>query len=270
MSSERDADDRPTLVPEFDPEDFARDSEIRQRAVPEAGGEPTIDQAHRLHLDGDHEQALFLVTRLLELAPPHAEATKLAAECRVGLERQCLSAIGSEASVLIAAVSPEELKGFALDNVSAFLFSRLDGATSLEEILDVAGVPRLLALRHLRNLLERGIISLASGQKRSPLPEDAGVRPSRQERVEDDDSSTVESRVLDSRPGPPKLDAVPVLLVAQEDLDGLNLDRLARAFVALVDDKTTVEEILATTKTDVVDGTVLLERLAEDGIIAFV
>ena len=77
-----DGDERPTIVPDFDPEAFARDSEIKQRALSRVEGEPTIDQARRLHLDGDHEQALFLVTRLLELVPLHPEATKLSADCR--------------------------------------------------------------------------------------------------------------------------------------------------------------------------------------------
>ena len=156
------ADERPTVVPDFDPEDFARDSEIRQHAALAEGGEPTIDRARRLHLDGDHEQALFLLTRLMELAPLHPEANELAGECRQALERDCLSAVGSKAAVLVVAVPPDELKRFTLDNVSGFLLSVLDGATDVETVLDISGLPRLLALRHLRSLLERGIVAVAS------------------------------------------------------------------------------------------------------------
>jgi hypothetical protein len=151
-------DERPTVVPDFDPEAFARDSEVRTRAAAPVGGETNIDRARRLHLDGDHEQALFLLMPLLGLAPLHPEATALSAECRSALERQCLSAVGSESAVLKVAVSPEELKRFELDNVSGFLLSLMDGATSVENILDLAGLPRLLALRHLRSLIERGIV----------------------------------------------------------------------------------------------------------------
>jgi len=156
------ADDRATLIPDFDPQDFARDSEVRQRTASGVEGEPTMDQARRLHDQGDDEGALFLLTRLLDLAPLHPDANKLADECRASLERQCLSAIGSESAVLVAAVTEEELKTFALDNVSAFLFSRLDGATKVEDILDISGLPRLLALRHLRKLLDRGLVVSAS------------------------------------------------------------------------------------------------------------
>ena len=158
-------DERATVVPEFDPEDFARDSEITQRAALSTGGEPTIDRARRMHLDGRHEDALFLLAHLLELAPLHPEATSLSSECRVALERQCLSVIGSERAVLVAAVSGEELKSFALDNVSGFLLSLMDGKTSVENILDMSGLPRLLALRHLRSLLDRGIIAAAPSRR---------------------------------------------------------------------------------------------------------
>jgi hypothetical protein len=162
---EGDPDERPTVVPDFDPADFARDSEIKQRAALALGGEPTIDQARRLHLDGEHEQALFLLTRLLDLAPLHPEASRLSSECRQALERDCLSAVGSESAILVVAVSPEELKGFTLDHVSGFLVSVMDGATDVETILDISGLPRLLALRHIRSLLERGIIVIASGRR---------------------------------------------------------------------------------------------------------
>jgi hypothetical protein len=162
---EADCDERPTVVPDFDPQAFARDSEIKQRAASPAESRPTIDQVRRLHLDGDHEQALFLVTRLLELVPLHSEATRLSTDCREALEREYLSSVGSASAILVVAVSHEELKTLALDNVSGFLLSLMDGATDAETILDICGLPRLLALRHLRSLLERGVVVIASGTR---------------------------------------------------------------------------------------------------------
>jgi hypothetical protein len=162
---EEDREERPTLVPAFDPAAFARDSEIKQRAALVVGGEATIDQARRLHREGQHEDALFLLARLLDISPLHAEANTLSNECRQALEQDCLSAVGSESSILVVAVSPEELKGFPLDNVSGFLLSLMDAATDVEAILDISGLPRLLALRHLRSLLERGIVAVASGTR---------------------------------------------------------------------------------------------------------
>lgn len=76
-ASEEHLGDRPTPVPDFDPEAFARDSEIKLRTSLAVEGEPTIDQARRLHLDGDQEHALFLLTRLLERAPLNPEGRRV-------------------------------------------------------------------------------------------------------------------------------------------------------------------------------------------------
>ena len=163
--SRKPSGERETVVPDFDPEAFARDSELRQRTVPEIGSEPTIDRARRFHAEGDHERALFLLTQLLHLAPLHPEASALASECRVALERGCLESVGSGAAFLVPAVDLEELKRFTLDNVSGFLLSQLDGDTDVETLLDVSGLPRLLSLRHLRGLVERGIVVVASRRR---------------------------------------------------------------------------------------------------------
>jgi hypothetical protein len=156
-------------------------------------------------------------------------------------ERECLAALGSEHARLLVAISAEELKSFALDHTSGFLLSLLDGATSLEDVLDIAGVPRLVALHHLRQLMEQGIIASASDV--TPAPE--------------------------SGPGSLTLDAVPVLRVAREALDRMELEPRARLLLAFVDEKTTVEEILARARFDFVDGMLLLEQLAADGVLAF-
>jgi hypothetical protein len=227
-------------------------------------GESPLDQAHRCHRDGDHEQALFLLTRLLELTPLHREATTLSLECRAALERECLAAVGSESTVLTVAITSDELKRFALDHVSGFLLSLTDGTLNVEAILDASGLPRLLALRHLRNLLDRGIVSVASGYRRPPVPLSARSWADREHPV-DDDGITIESVVA---PSSAHLDAVPVLLVPRESLDVLGSDTPAWRLLALVDDARTVHEILTLTKTDATDGIALFERLAEEGIVA--
>ena len=159
FARESDADgDRPTVVPDYDPEAFARDSEVKQRAALPVTGESTIDEARRLLQQGAPEEALFLVARLLEHSPFHSEATALLKECRDALERECLSAIGSPSAILVVALRPDELRGFALDSASGFLLSLLDGATTVETLVDLSGLPRLLALRHLRGLVARGLV----------------------------------------------------------------------------------------------------------------
>ncbi len=154
-------EDRPTVVPSFDLQAFARDSEIRQRTVSPAAGDNTLTEARRLLEEGDPEQALFLLARLLAATPLHAEANALSNECGAALERACWSAIGPASGILVVAVSSKELTGFRLDHVSGFLLSLMDGRTDVETMLDLSGVPRLLALRHLRGLVGRGIVRVA-------------------------------------------------------------------------------------------------------------
>ena len=86
------------------------------------------------------------------------DTTPLEASARDAETRVCLAALGSPQTILASTLPCGELKRFALDNVSAFLLSQIDGATSVEAILDVACMPPLFALRHLRSLVERGMV----------------------------------------------------------------------------------------------------------------
>jgi hypothetical protein len=153
-------EDRPTLLPAFDADAFARDSELRLQAAQRvATEETTTDEARRLLQEGKPEEALFLLARLLEQVPLDPEARKLSDECSIALERECWSVIGSRATILSVAVSPDELKSFALDHVSGFLLSMIDGLTDIDTLLDLSGLPHLLALRHLRGIVARGIVA---------------------------------------------------------------------------------------------------------------
>jgi hypothetical protein len=259
-SSEADEQDRSTLVPDFDPHAFARDSEKRQRTAAQSA-EPTMDEIRRLQGEGDHEGALFLLTQFLEHSPQHALATIMAAECRAALERDCLTAVGSETAVLALAVGDEELKTFALDATSGFLVSLMDGTTTVEDMLDIAGVPRLLALRHLRNLVERGIVVLASKRPVSG-------RKKRDTGRAADDEAVVE--ILPAETGPPSLESIPVLLLTADELGALDLQPSARTLLACIDEGMTVGEILAQAGFDVVDGIAILEQLAQDDVVVFV
>ena len=60
----------------------------------------TTGEARRLFEDGKPEEALFLLARLLEKAPLHAEAQALSKQCSDALERECLAAIGSGLAAL--------------------------------------------------------------------------------------------------------------------------------------------------------------------------
>jgi hypothetical protein len=268
--------ERVTLVPDFDPEAFARDSETRQRAAAIHEVSP-LDDARSLHRAGDHESALFVLTHLLARSPDDQGALHLASECRTALERECLRAVGSESAILVLTLSPAELKEFALDSTSGFLISLMDGATSVESILDICGLPRLLALRHLRKLRERGIAALATDTLRPPPSKREGpktTRPAVQEPRETAiptvEEVTIDSGILPVGATPPALDAIPVLLVPRGDLDMLGLEPMAGRLARLVDENKTVRDIILDANMPMFDGMTLFEGLAADGVLTFV
>lgn len=68
--------------------------------------------------------------------------------------------IGDMNAVPLVAVPLHEIAGQALDHRTGFLLSRIDGMLSFEDILDVAGMPRMEAYQILSNLLRKGVIEV--------------------------------------------------------------------------------------------------------------
>jgi hypothetical protein len=59
----------------------------------------------------------------------------------------------------MVAVRDVDLRWLGLDHRAGFLLSRIDGHASLDEVLDVSGMPRLEALRTLVDLCEAGALT---------------------------------------------------------------------------------------------------------------
>lgn len=68
--------------------------------------------------------------------------------------------LGSLAGVPTLRLRPEEYRALSLDPSAGFLVANMDGICTIEVLLDVAGMPRLEALRILVGLLEEDIIEL--------------------------------------------------------------------------------------------------------------
>jgi hypothetical protein len=68
--------------------------------------------------------------------------------------------IGDMSAVPLVAVPLHEISAQALDHRTGFLLSRIDGMLTFEDILDVAGMPRMEAYQILSNLLRRGVIEV--------------------------------------------------------------------------------------------------------------
>jgi hypothetical protein len=69
-----------------------------------------------------------------------------------------LTALGGPASVPTLAVRQVDVAALPLGPQAAFVLSRIDGASSIEDVLDMSVLARVETLRILCELLQRGII----------------------------------------------------------------------------------------------------------------
>ena len=67
-------------------------------------------------------------------------------------------------TVLRPAIRPESLADLPLDHESAFVFSRIDGVSDVEAILNASGMPRPRAIKLLEKLLTVGALDVASSR----------------------------------------------------------------------------------------------------------
>jgi hypothetical protein len=156
--------------------ELATRSSLRPEPPSEFGGQggalDLVDRARpsqQLDLVGEMEElyalddltgALRYAELLLGRDPEHEQAARCADNCRSRLLALYTSKIGSQQAVPIPALGDAELRWLGLDHRAGFLLSRVDGVATVEEVLDICGMPRLEALKTLVSLLERGAIRL--------------------------------------------------------------------------------------------------------------
>jgi hypothetical protein len=70
------------------------------------------------------------------------------------------SKLGRLDKVVVVALGDSQLRWLGLDHRSGFMLSRIDGQSTVDELLDICGMPRLEGLKTLAYLLERGAIRL--------------------------------------------------------------------------------------------------------------
>jgi hypothetical protein len=109
---------------------------------------------------GDFSGALVMAQGILGVAPHDEQAQLCATRCRDVLLKMYTARLGSLDRVARVAVPPEQIRWLSLDHRAGFLLSLVDGASPIEDILDISGMPRLDALRILIALLEQRAISL--------------------------------------------------------------------------------------------------------------
>lgn len=191
-----DFEDRPTPVIEFDPY-FQAPAQPLPRTVPaplelddpdaveveytyeslppgglfaeEAGTEPHVvpsfvDGALRemrdRHAVGDFSGSLNAAETVLATVPEHGEARRYAESCRSTLTEMLTARLGRLDRRPNVAVPPDQIRWLSLDHHAGFLLSLIDGVSTVEEILDMSGMPRLDALRIVCDLVEQRVLAL--------------------------------------------------------------------------------------------------------------
>lgn len=120
---------------------------------------PLREMRERFSL-GDYSGALVVAESILEEEPDNGEALRLAENCRDVLQQMYVARLGSLERVPFVAVPREQLRWLSIDHRSGFVLSHVDGVSSLEQILDVSGMPSLDALRILYELVQQRVIGI--------------------------------------------------------------------------------------------------------------
>jgi hypothetical protein len=117
-----------------------------------------VGEMEELYALDDLTGALRFAELVLGREPENAQARRCAENCRRRLLSLYSSKIGDLSAVPVPALDDTQLRWLGLDHRAGFLLSRVDGMSSVEEVLDICGMPRLEALKTLVDLLDRGAI----------------------------------------------------------------------------------------------------------------
>jgi hypothetical protein len=117
-----------------------------------------IDEVLELFEIGSYNTALDMAEAILQKDPEHEAAKKCVASCQELLLEVYLGKLGDRAWVLRLMIEPNDVYGLGLDHRAGFLVSLIDGAMSIDEVLDVSSMPPFDAARMLCDLKSRGVI----------------------------------------------------------------------------------------------------------------
>jgi hypothetical protein len=157
--------------PDFAGSDFAEPLLTEEEASPNEGDRPTfpddplLDEVRDRYATGDYSGALVMAEGILQHDCENSLARRYADHCRLVLEQMASSKLGSLDQVPRVSVESDRLRWLSLDHRAGFLLSLIDGSSSLEELLDISGMPRFEALKILCDLLDQDVILLSRAER---------------------------------------------------------------------------------------------------------
>lgn len=109
---------------------------------------------------GDFMGALMRAEKILQTEPDHIGATYFATMCQEKIRDLYFTRLGSSEGIPHIQLAPDAIVALALDNRSGFLISLIDGIASIDDVLDMSGMPPIEALRLLLELKNEGVIGI--------------------------------------------------------------------------------------------------------------
>jgi len=121
---------------------------------------PAREMADRFAM-GDFSGALEKARYILELDPLDREARAMATKCEEVLLDMYSSRIAGMQRTVRTVMGADQLRWLSLDHRAGFLLSLVDGHSSVDDLLDLCGMPRLEALRLICSLVDQRVIELS-------------------------------------------------------------------------------------------------------------
>jgi hypothetical protein len=134
------------------PPDEPREDQTRRRVA------ALLERAVHWNTTGETEKAITAVDLAMNEDPNSALGQKLITRNRDTIMSVFQGYLGDLERMPQLARPLHELADAPISPRAAFLLSRIDGSLTIDELLDVSGMPRLEAFRHLCQLYLRGIL----------------------------------------------------------------------------------------------------------------
>jgi hypothetical protein len=156
------------MPPPAPPSETADDDDDQSGLAPAASEGDRIRRRVNEHLHqamiaaeiGDFARAVAEAESAATADPEGLIAPIILARHRDFLHRVYEGHLGDTSRVPLVAVPLHEISAQHLDHRTGFLLSRIDGMLTFEDILDVAGMPRIEAYKILSQLLRKGFIEV--------------------------------------------------------------------------------------------------------------
>ena len=122
--------------------------------------DPALTEMKDRYAMGDFTGALVIADGILEANPDDLDAPRYAQSCRDVLIQMYSARLGALDQVVRMVLPSDQIRWLTLDHRAGFLLSLIDGGSTVDQILDISGMPRLDALRIMYQLLDQRVISL--------------------------------------------------------------------------------------------------------------